>query len=165
MGVRSSGDIDPARLRLLAADRGHLLQMMCWFPDRDSCRLWGGQTFRFPFTAQTFLVDSRFAEVPSYALLHSTELFGFGQYYLRAGRCHLARLAVAPARRGRGCGSWLIAQLMLIGARELSVAECSLYVSTANTAAIALYQRLGFRRAPHPDSNAELSASHYMVKA
>jgi ribosomal protein S18 acetylase RimI-like enzyme len=161
----SSEDIDRACLRLLAADRDHVLQMMRWFPDRDSCRVWGGQTFRFPFTAETFLADSRFAQMPSYALLHSTELCGFGQYYLRTGRCHLARLAVAPARRGRGCGSWLIAQLMLTGARELGVAEWSLYVSTVNPAAIALYERLGFRRAPHTDSNAGVPTSHYMIKA
>jgi len=152
-------------LRLLPADEQHVRLMMRWFPDRESCQLWGGQAFRFPFTLESFLADSRIAQVPSYALVEASELSGFGQYYLRGGRCHLARLAVAPACRGRGYGSWLIEQLMQRGRRELRVAECSLYVNTGNARAIALYERLGFRRAAHPEENAETPVSYYMVKS
>jgi ribosomal protein S18 acetylase RimI-like enzyme len=54
---------------------------------------------------------------------------------------------------------------MQIGTRELRVSECSLYVSVSNVAAIALYERLGFARAPHPETTAESSASYYMVRA
>jgi hypothetical protein len=111
-------------LLLLPASREHVLQMMHWFPNRESCIVWGGQVFRFPFTAETFLADCRWSELPSYALIkRSGELCGFGQYYLRAGRCHLARLA------------------------------------------IALYERLGFTRTPHPETTLESSTSHYMVKS
>jgi ribosomal protein S18 acetylase RimI-like enzyme len=151
--------------RLLPASSEQLLQMMQWFPSRESCVVWGGRDFRFPFSADTFRADCRFLELPSYAMTVSAELCGFGQYYARAGRCHLARLAVAPSHRGRGCGTWLIGQLMQIGTRELRVSECSLYVSVSNVAAIALYERLGFARAPHPEATAESFTSYYMVRA
>lgn len=152
-------------LLLLPASREHVLQMTHWFPSRESCIVWGGQVFRFPFTAETFLADCRWSELPSYALMkRSGELCGFGQYYLRAGRCHLARLAIAPSQRGRGCGTWLIENLMRIGTGELRVNECSLFVNVSNAAAIALYERLGFTRTPHPETTIESSTSHYMVK-
>src|SRR5690606_17957768 len=78
---------------LLPATEGHVLSMMAWFPDRRSCDVWGGQKFRYPFTADTFLEDSRSRVLPSYVLVgEAGELLAFGQYYLRAGRCHLGRL-------------------------------------------------------------------------
>ena len=153
-------------LLLLPASSEHVLQMMQWFPSGESCIVWGGQGFRFPFTAHTFLTDCRWSELPSYVLQQrSGELCAFGQYYLRAGRCHLARLAVAPSHRGRGFGTWLIEKLMQIGTRELRVSECSLFVNVSNEAAIALYERLGFIGAPHPETTSESSTSHYMVRS
>jgi len=152
-------------LRLLRAGEDHVLRMMAWFPDRESCQVWGGRDFRFPFTAQSFLADVRLAELPSYAMMKASDLYGFGQYYLRSGRCHLARLAVAPMHRGGGCGTWMIQHLMRLGTKELQVKECSLYVNTGNTAALALYERLGFERASHPEVNAESSSSYFMVNA
>ena len=153
-------------LLLLPASSEHVLQMMQWFPSRESCIVWGGQGFRFPFTAHSFLTDCRWSELPSYVLQQrSGELCAFGQYYLRSGRCHLARLAVAPSHRGRGFGTWLIEKLMQIGTRELRVSECSLFVNMSNEAAIALYERVGFMRAPHPQTTSETSTSHYMVRS
>jgi len=90
-------------------------------------------------------------------------LCGFGQYYLRAGRCHLARLAIAPARRGRGLGARLIELLSDEGKAALGVEHCSLFVSIANTTALALYERLGFARAAYP-GDLPIPGCHYMVR-
>ena len=73
-------------------------------------------------------------------------------------------MAIAPTRRGGGCGTWLIGQLMAVGVSALGVSECSLYVNQGNRAAIALYGRLGFVRRVHPDPIPEAAASYYMVK-
>jgi ribosomal protein S18 acetylase RimI-like enzyme len=151
-------------LTLASAGASHLLQMMSWFPSADSCRIWGGPEFRFPFTAETFEADCQLAERHSFALLEAGGLLrGFGQYYLRAGRCHLARLAIAPACRGRGLGTRLIELLAQAGKAALGVEQCSLFVSASNTSALALYQRVGFARADYPHGSG-VPGAYYMVR-
>ena len=71
-------------------------EIMGWFPDKESVTRWGSPYTRYPLTDDTFFediywdrIDSRVARTPDGRLL------GFGQFYLKLGRCHLARLAVA----------------------------------------------------------------------
>jgi len=136
---------------------------MRWFPSRESCQIWGGPEFRFPFTAETFRADCHL-ELPSWVLLDGGGMLcGFGQYYLRAGRCHLARLAIAPSHRGRGFGARLIELLCDEGKGALGVEHCSLFVAVANTTAMALYERLGFARAAYP-GDLPIPDCHYMVR-
>jgi ribosomal protein S18 acetylase RimI-like enzyme len=140
----------------------HLLELMVWFPSLESCQTWGGPEFRFPFTAETFRADCHL-ELPSWVLLDGRAvLCGFGQYYPRAGRCHLARLAVAPSLRRRGLGMRLIELLSDAGKAALGVEHCSLFVAIANTTAMALYERLGFACAAYPGD--PLPGCHYMVR-
>jgi ribosomal protein S18 acetylase RimI-like enzyme len=150
-------------LKLLPATPAHLLEMMSWFPSGESCRIWGGPEFRFPFTAETFRADCHL-ELPSFTLVDSPGApIGFGQYYLRAARCHLARLAIAPACRGRGFGTQLVELLAQAGKSALGVEHCSLFVSVANTSAMALYQRLGFARSDQ-SADPRLPGAYYMVR-
>ena len=149
---------------LVEATRAYLPQIMAWFPTEHSCRVWGGPDLRFPFTAETFLADSKLTSLPSYVLVEEPdEPCGFGQFYLRAGRCHLSRLAVAPAARGRGLGTRLIELLLRTGKTTLGVTESSLFVHVTNTSAIALYERLGFARAAYPEPDLAIPDSHYMI--
>src|SRR5687768_17388388 len=98
-------------MNLVTAAQTHLLEMLHWFPDRHSCAIWGGPEFRYPFTEATFREDIRL-HLPSYSLLgNDGALIGFGQYYLRVGRCHLARLIVSPQHRGRAAGAFMIREL------------------------------------------------------
>jgi len=151
-------------LTLASATPLQLLEMMNWFPSAESCRIWGGPEFRFPFTAENFRADCQLLDRPSFALLDAAAaLCGFGQYYLRAGRCHLARLVIAPTCRGRGFGTTLIELLAAEGKAALGVDQCSLFVSTTNTAALALYQRRGFARAEYPGGPG-LPGAYYMVR-
>lgn len=57
---------------------------------------------------------------------------------------HLMNVAVAPERRRQGVASRLIAQLLEETGRELPF---TLEVRVSNRAAIAMYERLGFRSA------------------
>jgi ribosomal protein S18 acetylase RimI-like enzyme len=156
--------MDKLPVQLVSATRAHALQIMPWFSTHHDCTVWGGPQFRFPFTIESFLVDSKLETVPSYALIQaSTEICGFGQFYPRAGRCHLGRLAIAPGLRGRGLGTRLIEMLLSEGTRQLGVTQSSLFVHVTNTAAMALYERLGFTRAPYPEKGLGLPNSHYMV--
>lgn len=137
---------------------------MSWFPDPASCRQWGGPGFRFPFTAQTFRDDARLDSLPSWSLIGADgALCGFGQYYLRLGRCHLARLAIAPAMRGRGLGSTLIRELCERGRSELGADTFSLFVLPDNERASRLYRRLGFSSVAYPEPDPVFAGCIYMI--
>lgn len=60
---------------------------------------------------------------------------------------HLAQLAVAPEMRGRGLARTLLVAARVSADRVLRASRMSLLVSTANTAALRLYARAGFRHA------------------
>lgn len=156
--------MDNRSIQLIEATSAHVPQLMTWFPTEYSCHVWGGPEFRFPFTTETFLIDSKLTRVPSYALIGSSaELCGFGQFYRRAGRCHLSRLAVAPSHRGRGLGTQLIEMLAREGKKALGVTQTSLFVHVTNTAAMTLYERLGFTRSAYPEPGPQIPDTYYMV--
>ena len=70
--------MDNPPVQLIEVAKAHVAQIMTWFPTEHSCRVWGGPEFRFPFTAETFLADSKLTSLPSYALIReSAELCGF----------------------------------------------------------------------------------------
>jgi ribosomal protein S18 acetylase RimI-like enzyme len=137
---------------------------MSWFPDKRACQTWGGAEFRFPFTEASFSEDAKLNSLPTWALVQEDGTFvGFGQYYLRAGRCHLARLAIAPPLRGRGLGSTLVHELCQRGKAELGADSFSLFVLPGNERALRLYQRLGFSAVGYPEPLPELEDCIYML--
>ena len=151
-------------LSLQAFQSSDLRELMSWFPDRDSCRVWGGPGFRHPFTETTFREDARVRELASWSMVNGDVAFcAFGQYYLRLGRCHLGRLAVSPAMRGRGIGSALVRQLAERGLAEFGVDACSLFVLPSNERAARLYSRLGFVAQPYPEPAPLFEGCTYMV--
>jgi ribosomal protein S18 acetylase RimI-like enzyme len=151
-------------LTLATATAAHLLQMMAWFPTEQTCQIWGGVNFRFPFTPITFAQDSSIDQLPSYVLLDASRaLRAFGQCSLRYSRCHLGRLAIAPSHRGQGIGTQWVRALAARGFSDLGVSECSLFVSPSNPRARALYERLGFRVVPFPDKKFDASPYDYMI--
>jgi len=142
----------------------HLEILKTWFPDGPSIRQWGGPLFRYPFTHATFLEDMRWGEVPAYSLLDGeNRLGGFGQYYEREGRCHLARLVIDPKRRGMGMGRYFIRGLMQIGMSSLGVDECSLFVMKSNQGAICCYTSLNFIPAPCPTDDPLYANMNFML--
>jgi ribosomal protein S18 acetylase RimI-like enzyme len=145
-------------------DERWLPDLMSWFHDAHSCGTWAGPQFRFPFSEGTFRDDARIDRLSSWALPSSDGSLGaFGQYYLRLGRCHLARLVVAPALRGRGIGGTLIRELCDRGCEKLGTDTCSLFVLAGNVSALQLYRRLGFAEVPYPEPSSMLEGSLYMV--
>jgi len=102
-----------------------------------------------------FLADARVA-----AADEATDAIGYALFRFVAGEAELLRLAVRPAARRRG----LARRLLAAGLEELHAAGCAaafLEVSEANGAAVALYEREGWRRdgrrpAYYPDGSAAL---------
>lgn len=153
-------------MKLVEADIGHVRNLMTWFADAPSVAIWGGPGFRFPFDEESFLKDMRWGELASRALVDDAgELAAFGQYYDRIGRCHLGRLAVHPERRGGRIGETLVRLMCAEGCRALNATECSLFVYETNVRAVRLYERLGFRVMPYPETFPGLDGIVYMTVA
>lgn len=153
-----------ALVRLLPFEDARLPELMRWFPDKVSCHTWGGIEFRFPFTETSFREDARLGSLPTWALVGDDgSLAGFGQFYLRVGRCHLGRLAIAPASRGQGFGTTLVRELCRRGGANLGVRSFSLFVVRENERAFRLYRRLGFSAVPYPELTPALIGYIYMV--
>ena len=90
-------------MRLVSSSKAHVREIMTWFPDQHALAQWGGPDMRFPFTESSFFEDIHWGKLPSYcAVSDEFGLLGFGQFYEKLGRCHLARLAIAPELRGQG---------------------------------------------------------------
>lgn len=151
-------------MKLTPFEDAHLPELMSWFPDKLSCHTWGGIEFRFPFTQASFREDARLGSLPTWALVRDDgSLAGFGQFYLRVGRCHLGRLAIAPGSRGQGFGTMLVRELCRRGGATFGTRSCSLFVVPENLRALRLYRRLGFSPVPYPEPTPALSEYIYMV--
>jgi ribosomal protein S18 acetylase RimI-like enzyme len=146
-------------------DDSRLSELMGWFPDVESCRVWGGPHFRWPCTAVTFRADAGLESLPSRMLVDDGDgsMVAFGQFYLRVGRCHLGHLVVRPGSRSRGSGTRLIGELCAEGAAVLRVTEISLFVLARNRRAERLYRRLGFADAVYPEWLPTTEPMRYMV--
>jgi ribosomal protein S18 acetylase RimI-like enzyme len=155
---------EPGTVQLQRFEDAQLPELMTWFPDREACTVWGGPGFRFPFSADTFREDTKLDRLSTWALLDDDRaLAGFGQYYLRAGRCHLGRLAIAPGMRGLGLGSTLVRELCRVGSADVGVDSYSLFVMPGNERALRLYQRLGFAAVAYPEPAPMFEDCVYMV--
>ncbi|MFC9587927.1 GNAT family N-acetyltransferase [Streptomyces yangpuensis] len=66
-----------------------------------------------------------------------------GHVSLADGR--LGRVLIAPGARGRGLGELLVSLAVSVGFDELALPEIRLGVWTHNTAALRIYEKLGFR--------------------
>jgi len=144
-------------------DPDQLPELMRWFRDPQSLRVWGGPEFRFPFTTESFRADAKVDSIDSLSLVADDgALAAFGQCYLRIERCHFGRVGVAPAHRGRGVGSRLFREMADWGREQFGPRELSLFVDRGNLQAHRLYLRLGFRETPYPDPTL-LPNAHYMI--
>jgi len=140
-------------------------ELMTWFPKPEDINIWGGPSFRFPFTRETFLQDVYFGRMASFSLCDpSAHLVAFGQLYDRDGRMHLARLVVSPAMRRQGAGRRLIDMLMTVGLKGFSGNEYSLFVFCDNTPAYECYKSMGFVVAEYPRDMPHADVCYYLTR-
>lgn len=152
------------QLHIVRAESEHLEPLKTWFPDEETAYDWCGPGLRYPFTHETFIEDIHWERMPAYSLVRkNNELIGFGQYYEKAGRCHLARLVISPSNRSKGLGYYFIYRLMGIGMEDLRVNECSLFVIRFNEKALRCYRALKFEKAEYPTGYAHFNDIDFMV--
>ena len=151
-------------MHLSSATDEQLIELMSWFSSQDELDIWSGPSINFPLSLDTLKSELKLMSLPSYCLLsEQAELLAFGQYYLRHGRCHLARLVVKPKLRGQGIAGHLITQLMNKGMADLQTHACSLFVLEQNHSAIKSYQKFGFSFESYPE-HLSLNNVLYMIK-
>ena len=150
--------------RLIESRNSDIDTLQLWFADPESCYLWSGPGLPFPFTSERFRSAIKWRQIDSYSLIaDQLGLLAFGQFYLKAGRCHLARLAVSPQYRDAGIGRYFIPQLMQAGRCKLGTRESSLFVWNNNVPAIKCYRSLGFLPAPWPEGDPVLQNLEFMT--
>ncbi len=146
----------------IAADIDDLMR---WFPLYDDVHVWGGPSFRFPFTRETFFKDIHWEKMASFCLCDPSGRFvAFGQLYERDSRIHLARLVVITDMRGRGVGRRLIEMLMTAGQSIFPGDEYSLFVFRENTLAYKCYKSLGFEVADYPSDMPHADVCCYLTR-
>jgi len=151
-------------MQLIQPLESHIQEMMNWFSSEKELTDWSGPNFRYPYDLSSFTEDLNLSVLRSFVLLsNEDEFLAFGQYYQRLDKCHLGRLIVSPAYRGKGIAAELMRQLCQQGINELNVTACSLFVLDHNEYAIQAYKKFGFVFANYPG---EISLAHclYMVK-
>ncbi|MEP0355380.1 GNAT family N-acetyltransferase [Paraglaciecola sp.] len=150
---------------LTQASNENVIELMSWFNNKDELETWAGPNFNYPFSLATFKRDLNINVSKSFALLSiNGDFLGFGQYYLKFEKCHLARLVVNPRFRGKGIATHLITQLLTIGKPDLNTDSCSLFVFAHNIKAIKTYSKLGFSEAEYPEQ-ITIENCLYMVQA
>lgn len=151
-------------MNLIQATDQHLTELMSWFSNEEELSIWSGPNCQFPFDVTSFKHDIKFESLKSFVLMSNEDkLLGFGQYYLRLGKCHLGRLVVHPQCRGQGIISHLIQALSGVGQADLNVDSYSLFVLAHNQSAMKAYTKLGFSIADYPEAM-PLENCLYMVK-
>lgn len=140
-------------------------ELMSWFSAADDIMIWGGPSFRYPFTRKTFLEDVYWGRMASFSLRDPAGAFAaFGQVYERIGRINFARLVANPAMRGRGVGKRLVDMLMTASRGLFSCDEFSLFVFRENIPAYECYKSMGFVVRDYPDGVPHADVCYYLTQ-
>lgn len=151
-------------MHLRRATDTDVTELMSWFDNSRSCKQWGGPSFEFPFTRETFVRDLHWPDMDSFGLVDELgQLTGFGQFYEKYSRVHLARIVVSKNSRGAGNGAKLVQGLAEAGMERLSHKEASLYVYKDNEVAIACYEKVGFVKSGDPAGDEKFDDCFFMV--
>ncbi|WP_353980774.1 GNAT family N-acetyltransferase [Salinicola endophyticus] len=124
----------PSDLRVIAG----------WIDSPQALERWAGPGLSWPPEPATLWREFGGGATPAFTLREGKHPVAFGQLVPKAtDHWHLARLIVAPERRGQGLGRSLC-QHLLAQARQRQARCVTLNVFRDNLAALALYQALGF---------------------
>lgn len=101
-------------------------------------------SYQFPWSEGIFRDCLRVGYVCRVAVL-GNEIIGYGVMSMGAGEAHILNLCIGAQHRCRGLGKRMLTYL-LDRAAAAGMAEAFLEVRPSNTAAIRLYQSLGFEQ-------------------
>lgn len=132
--------------RLRAAVQDDADVVAGWFPTHESAVLWAGPDVPAKLVAAWLANEYADPSRHHYVLVNESGAI-CGCCAIRSQsdppRMHVARLAIAPAMRGRGLGRNLL-DLVIATARSTGALKLTLFVYEDNADARRLYERYGF---------------------
>lgn len=99
--------------------------------------------FAVPWSKKSFENEMTNNLACYHVLLAGEKVIGYGGYWHVLNEAHVTNIAVLPAYRRKGCGSMLLAH-MILDAQKNGVDTMTLEVRISNYAARTLYERYGF---------------------
>jgi RimJ/RimL family protein N-acetyltransferase len=144
-----------ARIRLIPFTASDIERLLGWIRSPEELRLWTASSFGFPLTREHIeghLRDS--AERGDRRIFKAVEEgreeavghIELGAIDPRNRAVRIGRVLVDPGRRGQGLGAAMMRAALAVAFRDLGMHRVELGVFDANPAAIACYERVGFRR-------------------
>ena len=137
----------PGRLRLADFKSDHGRVIVGWVSSAGELRVWAGADVPFPPAAALFPGWHADSDAHPCVLFDGEELVAYGETWVdREGKeIELARIIVAPARRGKGLGE-AFTRLMMARAADIEIDDVFVRVMPENRAAIECYENVGFVR-------------------
>jgi ribosomal protein S18 acetylase RimI-like enzyme len=137
-------------LRPFSADDDE--ELIGWFADADALRRFGGRSLRWPLDREQLEAIRTDPEVRAFTLWAGEARVGHVEIWRKdGGIARLARVGIAPARRGEGLGRALVAAALAEAAR-LGCERVELGVYADNAVARRLYESFGFTATGVPDA-------------
>ena len=114
--------------------------------DLDAIVALEAQAFTNPWPRETLVWELRNSDVTRIYLLRNDAgaVVGFCVCWVVFDELHINTLAVAPNERRKGLATLMLEHVLTEGSKE-GARKATLEVRASNTAALALYERLGFR--------------------
>ncbi len=119
--------------------------------DADAVEAVEKASFSVPWSRKSFWEEAANERTYYLLALDGDQVVGYAGTWILDDEAQITNVAVAPAYRGKKVGSELMAELIR-EAKKRGATRMTLEVRPSNTAALALYEKYGFKdcgRRPH----------------
>lgn len=158
---------------LLPFERGGFGRLLEWATSPEALVQWAGLAFTFPLDVAQLEKYIRLSEGenPTRKIYKAVEAgservvghIELDRLNLQNGTATVSRVLVDPALRGKGFGGRMTKKILEISFEELSLHRIDLAVFDFNTAAIACYEKIGFKKEGHLRDTARVGDSYWSV--
>ena len=142
-------------LALVPFTEADIDRLIGWLQTPEDLLLWTASSFEFPLTRELLQKHLSESAARGDRLIYKAVVAATGEScgHIELGgidrrnrSLRIARVLLAPAFRGRGAGAEMMRLALRIAFEELGMHRVELGVFDVNPRAVALYEKVGFRR-------------------
>ncbi len=130
----------------------YIPEILSWIKTEADMIQWAGSVFNWPLTQKQFRehLKAAKAQPPTlypFTLCNGEKLLGYceiSNHNRNSDSAMLSRVIIAPGRRGKGLGEFMIKEALQFGFSELGLNRIGLGVFDFNHAATRCYSKAGF---------------------